>query len=149
MHLFSLIRMAYKPHALVKQHDVLILVEDRQLWTDLGVERILPFNFLKELILHIHLNHRALGEHSFLIAAFSIDAHTAKAQKLPDMTRRSRRHGLLKKTGQPAAFPCFINSDGFHSENLSLITRITPLSSLDGATYLQTAFTSSRPFAIA
>ena len=149
MHLFPVVGVADEPRALVKQHDVRILVEDGQLRADFGVERILARHGFKEAVLHVHLNRLTRGELGFLVSLFSVHLDAPEAQKLADLPHAGGGHGLLQEADELSSVPLFIDLYGFHRLNLSLITRTTPLSSLLGATCFAMALMLSRAFSMA
>ena len=140
MYLLALVRVADQPRSLVKQQDMLVFIEDGDLRSDLRIEGILALRRFEECIVHIEVDRAARGEDGLLAAALCVHLDAPRAQEFTDLTHARGGQGLLQEAGQTASVPFAPDLNAFHSENLSLITRSTPSSSLPGAMYLAMAF---------
>ena len=114
MHLLALGGVADQPGTLVEQHDVRILVEDRQLRADLRIERVLALRRGEPFVLHIQVDALALAEHRVLVPAPAVHLHAPQAQEPGDLPHGGGGQRLLQKAGQPAAVPRRIGDDRLH-----------------------------------
>ena len=114
MHLLALGGVADQPGPLVEQHDVRILVEDRQLRADLRIERVLALRRGEPFVLHIQVDALALREHCVLVSAPAVHLHAPQAQEPGDLPHGGGGQRLLQKAGQPAAVPRRIGDDRLH-----------------------------------
>ena len=150
MHLLALVRMADEARALVKQHDLRVLIENGELRMYLRVERVLALGRFKEAVLDVELHALPGGEDEILPRALSVDLHAPQAQEFANLPHARGGQRLLQKAGQPAAVPALIHDDALHvRSNRSLSTRMTPSSSLLGAMCLAMRLSAGCAFSIA